>query len=124
VANILIAEDDQPVRELVSRALTEQGHRVTATADGIEALEMLQTEGGGFDLLLADIKMPGMDGIELALAVARDFPELPILLMTGYADQHERAAGLDSLICDVIVKPFNLAEITFAAAAAIAQGRG
>jgi CheY-like chemotaxis protein len=123
VASILIAEDEEPVRELVARALTEQGHSVTATTDGIEALETLQTKNGDFDLLLADIKMPGMDGIALALAVARDFPRIPILLMTGYADQRERAAGLESLICDVIAKPFNLAEIKFAVASAIDKGR-
>ena len=64
-----------------------------ATADGAEALDTLQREDGEFDLLLADIKMPVMDGIALALAAARDFPDLPILLMTGYADQRERASG-------------------------------
>jgi two-component system, cell cycle response regulator CpdR len=123
VARILIAEDEEPVRALVTRALTEQGHAVTATADGTEALETLQNADGAFDLLLADIKMPGMDGIALALAVARDFPKIPILLMTGYADQRERAVGLETLISDVIAKPFNLAEIKFAVASAIAKGR-
>jgi CheY-like chemotaxis protein len=122
VARILIAEDEEPVRALIARGLTEQGHTVVATADGTEALDALQKEDG-FDLLLADIKMPGMDGIALALAVARDFPKIPILLMTGYADQRERAAGLDALICGIVAKPFNLAEIKSAVAAAIAKGR-
>jgi DNA-binding response OmpR family regulator len=53
--------------------------------------------------------MPIMDGIALALAVARDFSGVTILLMTGYADQRERAAGLDALIHDAITKPFTLA---------------
>jgi CheY-like chemotaxis protein len=96
---------------------------VVATADGIEALEMIQSENGTFDLLLADIKMPGMDGIALALTVARDFPKLPILLMTGYADQRERVSGLEALICDLIAKPFALAEIKFAVASAVAKGK-
>jgi two-component system cell cycle response regulator CpdR len=123
VARILIAEDEEPVRNLVARALAEEGHFVVTAADGTEALDMLQSENGGFDLLLADIKMPGMDGIALALAVARDFPNLLILLMTGYADQRERVAGLDALICDVIAKPFAIAEIKFAVASALAKGR-
>jgi DNA-binding response OmpR family regulator len=55
--------------------------------------------------------MPIMDGIALALAAARDRPELLIVLMTGYADQRERAHGLDALIHDVIQKPFSVAEI-------------
>jgi len=61
--------------------------------------------------LLADIRMPVMDGIALALATARDYPGLTILLMTGYVDQRERAHGLDALIHDVINKPFTLSEI-------------
>ena len=123
VARILIAEDEEPVRTLITRALAEEGHFVVATADGIEALEMIQSENGAFDLLLADIKMPGMDGIALALTVARDFPKLPILLMTGYADQRERVSGLEALICDLIAKPFALAEIKFAVASAVAKGK-
>ena len=120
---ILIAEDEEPLRGLVARALTEDGHQVVTTADGAEALDMLQREGGQFDLLLADIKMPVMDGLALALATARDFPTLPILLMTGFADQRERTSGLEALISDVISKPFSVAEIKFAVAAALAKGK-
>ena len=123
MARILIAEDEEPVRALVTRALAEEGHSVVAAVDGIEALDMIQREDGTFDLLLADIKMPGMDGIALALAVARDYPKLPILLMTGYADQRKRAFGLEALITDVIAKPFALAEIKFAVASALAKGK-
>jgi len=123
MARVLIADDEEPVRGLIGRALTEDGHDVVTSADGTEALDLLLQENGAFDLLLADIKMPGMDGIALALAVARDFPKLPILLMTGYADQRERVSGLQALICDVIAKPFSLAEIKFAVASALAKTR-
>ena len=123
MARILLAEDEESVRLLVARALVQDGHQVVATADGGEALDVLQREGGRFDLLLTDIKMPVMDGVALALATARDFPTLPIVLMTGYADQRERASGLDSLIVDVIAKPFTLAEIKFSIAAALAKGK-
>ena len=123
MAHILIAEDEEPLRGLVARALTEDGHEVETAADGAEALDKLQREGGRFDLLLADIKMPVMDGLALALAAARDFPALPILLMTGFADQRERASGLEALISDVISKPFSVAEIKFAVTAALAKGK-
>ena len=112
VARILIAEDEEGVRTLLRRALAEDGHEIITAADGAEALDTLQRESGRFDLLLTDIKMPVMDGIALALTVARDHPSLPIVLMTGYADQRERASGLDALICDVIAKPFSVAEIS------------
>ncbi len=123
MARILIAEDEEPVRMLVARALTEDGHEVVTTADGTDALDALQRDGGRFDLLLTDIKMPMMDGLALALATARDYPTLPILLMTGYADQRERASGLEALICGIIAKPFAVAEIKFAVAAALAKGK-
>jgi len=66
---------------------------------------------GAFDLLVTDIRMPIMDGVALALAAARDYPDLTILLMTGYADQRERAHGLDAIIHDVIAKPFSVAAL-------------
>ncbi len=119
MARILIAEDEEPVRTLVRRALLEDGHQVVVTADGAEAFDALERDGGRFDLVLTDIKMPVMDGIALALAAARDYPNVPIILMTGYADQRDRASGLDALIRDVIAKPFTVAEIRFAVAAAL-----
>jgi CheY-like chemotaxis protein len=119
VARILIADDEPALRSLVARALMQHGHDVLTSADGAEAADVLEREGGRIDLLLADIRMPVMDGIALALAAARDFPRLPILLMTGYADQRERASGLDAIIRDVMVKPFTPDEIASAVAAAL-----
>ena len=117
---ILIADDEDSMRMLVARAIAMDGHDTMTAADGAEALDILTREQGRFDLLLTDIQMPVMDGIALALATARDFPDLKILLMTGYADQRERASGLDALIHDVIAKPFSLATIRGAVRDAIA----
>ncbi len=74
MARILIAEDDEPVRRFVKRALEMDGHEVEAEADGAAALERVAQEQGAFDLLLSDIRMPLMDGIALALSVGRDYP--------------------------------------------------
>jgi two-component system, cell cycle response regulator CpdR len=109
MARILIAEDEEALRALCARALSMDGHEVTTASDGGEALEVIGHADGGFDLLLTDIRMPIMDGIALALAAARDHPALTILLMTGYADQRERAYGLDAIIHDVLAKPFSIA---------------
>ena len=111
MARVVIAEDEEGLRGFVARALAIDGHEVTAAADGAEALDLIVRHQGGFDLLLADVRMPVMDGIALALATARDHPQITILLMTGYADQRERAHGLDALIHDVISKPFTLSQI-------------
>jgi CheY-like chemotaxis protein len=111
MARILLAEDEESLRELVARALTMDGHEVVQNCDGASALDALTRDSGRYDLLLTDIRMPVMDGIALALSVARDYPALPILLMTGYADQRERASNLQLLIHDVITKPFTLTTI-------------
>jgi len=119
LARILIAEDSAEVRELVARALVRDGHLVTSVEDGVKALEALAEDT--YDLIIADIVMPELDGISLALKVAKDFPDLPILLMTGYAAERERARNLDALIQDVIVKPFSLKDICEAARRVLAR---
>ena len=117
---ILIADDEASMRALVARAIAMDGHETVTAQDGAEALEILTREGGAFDLLLTDIQMPIMDGIALALSAARDFPELTILLMTGFADQRERASNLNAIVHDVITKPFSVADIRTAVADALA----
>lgn len=111
MASILLAEDDDSVRAFVTRALESDGHDVNTAEDGGEAMEILTRQQGNFDLLLSDIKMPMMDGIALTLNAARDWPNLKILLMTGFADQRERAYGLDDIVEDIVQKPFSLADI-------------
>jgi two-component system, cell cycle response regulator CpdR len=111
MARILIADDEEALRGFISRGLQLDGHAVEAACDGAEALDMLTAPGADYDLLLTDIRMPMMDGIELALAAAKEKPEMPILLMTGYADQRERARNLEALIRDVLTKPFSLSDL-------------
>ena len=118
---ILIADDEESMRVLVARAIALDGHEIVTAEDGAEALEILTDQDGAFDLLLTDIKMPIMDGIALALAAARDFPDLTILLMTGFADQRERASGLNAIVHDVVTKPFSVADIRTAVADALAS---
>src|SRR6185312_3386438 len=120
---VLIADDEASMRALVARAIAMDGHDTVTAQDGAEALEILTREGGAFDLLLTDIQMPIMDGIALALSVARDFPKLKILLMTGFADQRERASNLNAIVHDVITKPFSVADIRTAVADALAAGK-
>ena len=116
---ILIADDEDSMRQLVARAIAMDGHETVTAQDGAEALEILTREDGAFDLLLTDIQMPVMDGIALALSAARDFPDLTILLMTGFADQRERASNLNALVHDVVTKPFSVADIRSAVSEAL-----
>ncbi|SKA18540.1 response regulator [Consotaella salsifontis] len=119
MARILVAEDDPGVRLLVTRALMMEGHAVVAAEDGEAALELLEEKEGAFDLLLSDIRMPVMTGIELARAVSTRFPALTILLMTGYAEQREEAETLPAIV-GIVDKPFTVAEIRRAVTTALA----
>jgi CheY-like chemotaxis protein len=126
MARILIVEDDSSVRAFVERALQMDGHEVETASDGglgLEVLEDTLAAGEAFDLLLSDIQMPIMDGIGLALTAAQKAPDMPILLMTGYAEQRERATNLSRVIVDVVAKPFSLPEIRKAVADALAVGK-
>ena len=82
---------------------------MTAVGDGLQALTALEKQP--YDMMLADIVMPQLDGIALALKASKYYPDLPVLLMTGYAAERQRAHNLDALIHDVISKPFALTEI-------------
>lgn len=117
MARILIAEDEESLRRFIARALVIDGHQVVEAGDGAEALDYL--EAGEFDLLLSDIRMPVMDGIALARATADVTPAMPILLMTGFADQRERAEPLMRIVVDVVDKPFSLPQIRQAVASAL-----
>ncbi|MBZ9678328.1 response regulator [Mesorhizobium sp. ES1-1] len=111
MAKLLIVEDDESVRTLAARALERAGHTIDVAADGGQGLSLIKAMQGGYDLVVSDIRMPEMDGIEMAVAAAALFPSMKIMLMTGYADQRERAEELDGIILDVVQKPFTLAEI-------------
>jgi CheY-like chemotaxis protein len=117
---VLIVDDEDSMRMLVARAIAMDGHEILTAANGAEALEILSNGQNAFDLLLTDIQMPVMDGIALALTAARDLPDLTILLMTGFADQRERASGLNAIAHDIITKPFSVADIRSAVAHALA----
>ena len=121
MARILIAEDDDIVRALLVRALGGDGHDLIETADGTTAFDALNASKGRIDLLLSDVKMPGMDGIELALATGRYHPDTAIMLMTGHVDQRERAHDLDALVHEVISKPFSVDQITSAVREALVR---
>ncbi len=118
-ARILVAEDDSSVRTFVFKALSLRGHDVATVDDGAQALEALKKEA--FQLLVTDIVMPGLDGIALALRVGRDYPDLPILLMTGYSAERQRAHNPDRLAIRFILKPFTLQQICDAVEETLSQ---
>jgi two-component system, cell cycle response regulator CpdR len=111
MARILIVEDDESVRAFTQRALAAEGHVVETAGDGEEGLERVRSAPERYDLVLSDIRMPIMDGIEMTRRIGALSPRTPILLMTGYAEQRERAVELENLVKGVVEKPFTLPEI-------------
>lgn len=110
MARILLVDDEPSVRAPLARVLQLDGHIVAQASDGADAFDQFTNADEAFDLLISDIRMPVMDGIALALSVAGKQPGFPILLMTGYAQQRERARELEGLVEDVLTKPFPLAD--------------
>ena len=106
---ILIAEDDAAVRRFVARALSHRGHDVTAVEDGLAALEAL--EATGFDLLLTDIVMPGLDGIELAQKATDKCPDLKVMFITGFAGVALNNQVQKTNNAKVLSKPFHLNDL-------------
>jgi two-component system cell cycle response regulator CpdR len=105
---ILLAEDDDSLRGFLSRALERAGYDVTACADGEEAVAVLEQS---WDLLLTDIVMPGMDGIEVARLAAARHPGLRIMFITGFAAVALAAKESAPQGAKVLSKPIHLREI-------------
>ena len=105
---ILLAEDDQVMREYLSRALERSGYRVTAVDRGTAALPLIEAEE--FDLLLTDIVMPEMDGIELAQKAGELRPDLRVMFITGFAAVTLKA-GKAMPQARVLSKPFHLRDL-------------
>jgi signal transduction histidine kinase/ActR/RegA family two-component response regulator len=109
--SVLLVEDEPMVRSLITSVLTSNGYRVIAAADGAEALHVADSHPGGFDLLLSDIVMPGLNGLDLSALLHARWPRMAVLHMTGYADAD--AAGAEGLRSgpSLLQKPFTPKEL-------------
>jgi two-component system cell cycle response regulator CpdR len=112
MACILLAEDDDSLRQFLAKALTRAGHYVVHCGDGSEAMGEIEANAVEFDLLLADIVMPGLDGIELARRAHETIPDLKVLFITGFAAValHARRSG-PIKDTKVLSKPFHLRDL-------------
>ncbi len=105
---ILVVDDEPMVRALIARALTDEGYQVVAVANGRAALEVARADGG-FDLIVTNNYMPGLNGAELIARVREDFPDLPILHIDDITRQRPRQALPDDI--PTVYKPFTIATL-------------
>jgi two-component system, cell cycle response regulator CpdR len=110
MARILLADDDHGSLDFVRRALEMDGHTVTATHDGNDALEKLKSDGV-FDVLVTDVHMPGLDGITLAQKTIAIAPAMRLVLMSGFADVLDQARDLEARGARLLAKPFPIEKI-------------
>lgn len=111
MANILLAEDDDAMLNFLVLALERAGHHVTARQNGLEALSALH-ESDTFDLLLTDIVMPGLDGIELAQKATEICPDIKVMFITGFAAMAMRSDSDETPDnAKTLSKPFHLNDL-------------
>jgi two-component system, OmpR family, response regulator MprA len=108
---VFVVDDDAAVRESLGRALRLEGYEVELAADGAEALGRLEGDGVGVDLVVLDVLMPNVDGLEVCRRIRRSGSRLPVLMLTARDEVADRVAGLDAGADDYVVKPFALAEL-------------
>ncbi|MER6622440.1 response regulator transcription factor [Streptomyces sp. NPDC000931] len=106
---LLLAEDDRAIRNALERALTLEGYRVTAVADGVEALA--QAHRSRPDVLVLDVMMPGIDGLQVCRVLRAEGDRTPVLMLTALVETADRIAGLDAGADDYVVKPFDVEEV-------------
>ncbi|MFD3732720.1 response regulator transcription factor [Streptomyces sp. NPDC058632] len=106
---VLLAEDDRAIRNALGRALTLEGYRVTAVADGVEALA--QVHRSRPDVLVLDVMMPGIDGLQVCRVLRAEGDRTPVLMLTALVETADRIAGLDAGADDYVVKPFDVEEV-------------
>jgi len=106
---VLLAEDDRAIRHALERALSLEGYQVTAVADGVEALA--QAHRTPPDVLVLDVMMPGIDGLQVCRVLRAEGDRTPILMLTALVETADRIAGLDAGADDYVVKPFDVEEV-------------
>jgi two-component system cell cycle sensor histidine kinase/response regulator CckA len=104
-ASVLVVDDEAAVRRFASRVLQREGFDVIEASDGEEALELVRTQGTTFAVVVSDIVMPRRNGVELLQALALSHPDLPVILISGYATAELAELGI-AAPCGILPKPF------------------
>ena len=122
-SRVLVVDDEQAVRDLVAKFLASADYDVETAEDGPTAIERLQTSQptSPFDLLITDLKMPGMDGLSVIRETRRHFPDLPIIIITAYSTEASAIEAINLGVSGYLTKPFRMERVLAVAARALGE---
>jgi excisionase family DNA binding protein len=114
---VLVVDDEEGIRDLLSRTLALADYEVDTTSDGVSALDLVRNDG--YSLVIADLRMPGMDGLTLIRQVKRINPQLPIIIITGYSSESSAIEAVNLGVAGYLTKPVGIPQVLAAAAKAL-----
>jgi excisionase family DNA binding protein len=120
IRHVLVVDDEPSIRELLSKTLSLAEYVVHTVPDGNAALTRLR-EGDSYDLLFADLKMPGMDGLMLIRQIKRIKPDLPVIIITGFSTEDSAIEAINLGVAGYLTKPFRVPQVLAAAAKALGE---
>ena len=115
--SVLVVDDDPLILTVVDLMVRHAGHTVRTASDGMAALDVLAEAPA--DVLVSDIRMPGMSGLELAHLVRKDYPNIPIILMTGYLSEYSNGSAGQIGVDGILKKPFKSTDLIAAISRAV-----
>jgi len=116
---VLVADDEEAIRELLVRTLALAEYHVRTVPDGQAAVDLLRAEP--FDLLITDLRMPGLDGLALIREARRLYPHLPIVIITGFSTEASAIEAINLGVAGYLTKPFRMAKVLAVAAQALGE---
>jgi excisionase family DNA binding protein len=116
---VLVVDDEASIRDLLAKTLALAEYEVDTASDAASALERLRDAGPDYGLLIADLKMPGMDGLSLIRQVKRLTPSLPIIIITGFSTESAAIEAVNLGVAGYLTKPFRVPQVLAAAAKAL-----
>lgn len=117
ILDVLVVDDDPLILTVVDLMVRHMGHTVRTACDGVAALDVLADAPA--DIIVSDIRMPGMDGLALARLVRKDYPNIPIILMTGYLSEYSSVGASEIGVDGILKKPFKSTDLIAAISRAI-----